>query len=221
MCRPDRDDRPGCAWGAVHTIDVLDDESTTVLLKAAAEGDEAAWKHLVARHSRLVWHVIWLVGARGSTAEDVYQTTWLRLLEHIDRIRDPERLGGWLARTARNEAIRQGVRSNRQRPFDPADLAAAAPAETVLGGSGRSAQDPSELATQSITLEGVWAALGQLGDDCRRLLGLLSVAPELTYREVADVLDRPIGWIGPTRRRCLDKLAAVPDVAVAIRSGGR
>lgn len=185
----------------------MTEPTTTELLTAAAAGDEAAWSGLVDRYSRLVWHVIWLVGARGAVAEDIYQTTWLRLVEYRDRIRDPERLAGWLARTARNEATRQGKLAARQRPVDEIDLLGLAPVIDLTA-----AKEPGHAVAEGDVLTRIWSALERLGDDCRKLLGLLATAPDLTYREVAEVLDRPIGWIGPTRRRCLDKLAAVPEV---------
>ena len=47
----------------------------------------------------LVWHVVRGFRLPNAVAEDMYQTTWLRLAEHLDRIRQPESLGGWLART--------------------------------------------------------------------------------------------------------------------------
>ncbi|HET6685932.1 MAG TPA: sigma-70 family RNA polymerase sigma factor, partial [Jiangellaceae bacterium] len=82
------------------------DPSTSDLVRDAAGGDQGAWNQLVDRYSRLVWAV-----ARGhrlahADSADVFQTTWLRLVEHLGRLRDPEQLAGWLSTTARHESLR-------------------------------------------------------------------------------------------------------------------
>ena len=79
------------------------DEETRGLVDAAAKGDRAAWDRLVERFSGLVWSVTRSLGLSGDDATEVSEATWLRLLEQIDRI-DPDRLGPWLADTARREA---------------------------------------------------------------------------------------------------------------------
>ena len=84
-----------------------DDEETRALVDAAAKGDQAAWDRLVQRFSGLVWSVIRSLGLSGDDARDVFQATWLCLVEQIDRIDDPGRLGAWLADTARREAARR------------------------------------------------------------------------------------------------------------------
>src|SRR5947209_3292668 len=92
--------RTAAAGGAVTDTEVGD------LVLAARQGDKASWEALVHRYSGLVWSV-----ARGyrlglADAADVFQTTWLRLVEHLGRISDPGQVGAWLATTARHEALR-------------------------------------------------------------------------------------------------------------------
>ena len=82
-------------------------------------GVVAAWNAIVDRFAGLVWGVARRHRLSASDAADVSQTTWLRLVEHIDRIQDPERVGGWLATTARHEALRVLRISNRELPSDP------------------------------------------------------------------------------------------------------
>src|SRR6266550_245386 len=98
----------------------MEPQGLTGLLEAAAGGDQDAWNTLVERYSRLVWAV-----ARGhrlsqADAADVTQATWLRLVEHLDGIKEPERLGAWLATTARREALRQIRRAGRDVPVGDA-----------------------------------------------------------------------------------------------------
>src|ERR1700745_2621456 len=75
------------------------------LVRRAAEGDQEAWEFLIDQYSRLIWSITVDFRLPESDAADVVQTTWLRLLEHIDRIEYPERIGSWLATPARAEVL--------------------------------------------------------------------------------------------------------------------
>ena len=76
------------------------------LMRRASNGDRQAWERLVDQYARLIWSITVDFKLVEGDAADVAQTTWLRLLEHIDRIEHPDRLGSWLAATARNECLR-------------------------------------------------------------------------------------------------------------------
>ena len=89
---------------------------------AAGAGDQAAWNAIVERFRGLVWATARAHRLSHADAADVAQTTWLRLVEHLDRIRDAERLGGWLATTARNECLRCIRLHGRELPSDEADV---------------------------------------------------------------------------------------------------
>ena len=113
------------------------------LVRAAGDGDQAAWNSIVERYGGLVWATVRAHRLNTVDGAEVVQTTWLRLVEHLDRIRDPERLGGWLATTARNECLRQIRHSAREVPSELADLerATAAPwikTSSPLSATGRS-----------------------------------------------------------------------------------
>ena len=84
-------------------LGVLD---VAALMRRASNGDHQAWERLVDQYARLIWSITVDFKLVESDAADVAQTTWLRLLEHIDRIEYPDRLGSWLAATARNECLR-------------------------------------------------------------------------------------------------------------------
>src|SRR3954451_4938556 len=76
------------------------------LVHAAADGDQEAWDALVDRFAGLVWSIARAHRLSATDAADVSQTTWLRLVEHLRPIRDPERGGAWIASTARHECLR-------------------------------------------------------------------------------------------------------------------
>src|ERR1043165_5351882 len=100
------------------------------LVGAAAEGDQAAWNGLVDRYNGLVWSVARSFRLPPADASDVVQTTWLRLVEHLRRLEDPERVGAWLATTARRESLRSLRHNSRQVP--PEELPGA-PTDAPLG----------------------------------------------------------------------------------------
>src|SRR4051812_7204185 len=88
------------------------------LVRAAAEGDQAAWNRLVDRYNGLVWSVARSFRLSPADASDVVQTSWLRLVEHLGRLQEPERVGSWLATTARRECLRTLRQSARQLPTE-------------------------------------------------------------------------------------------------------
>ncbi|MEJ7726060.1 MAG: sigma-70 family RNA polymerase sigma factor, partial [Actinomycetes bacterium] len=71
------------------------------LVDRALNGDEAAWNEIVDRYAGLVWSVVRGFRLDHAAASDVTQTVWLRLVPGMDTRRDPTRLAGWLATTAR------------------------------------------------------------------------------------------------------------------------
>lgn len=165
------------------------------LLARAAQGDQAAWDQLVARYGRLVWSIARSFRLDDATAGDVSQTVWLRLVEHCASIRDPDRLAGWLATTTRREALR--VLRNRRR-HQPSELPNTAADPT--------APLPDELLLDDELSRTVAVAFRQLPERCRQLLRLLTAVPRLDYQTISRVTDRPVGSIGPTRARCLQRL---------------
>jgi RNA polymerase sigma factor (sigma-70 family) len=171
------------------------------LVRRAAEGDHQAWECLVDQFARLIWSITVEFKLAENDAADVVQTTWLRLLEHIDRIKYPDRVGSWLAATARNECLRSlAVRKRVVLGHDEAELDHAAVAAAVSA----PAIDERLLADERDQV--VRDALSALPSRWQRLLEMLMADPPVPYTEISDQLGLPIGSIGPTRGRCLDRL---------------
>jgi len=169
------------------------------LVRAAADGDQAAWDALVKRFGGLVWSIARSHRLGTADAADVSQTAWLRLVENLGRIRDPERVGAWLASTCRNECLRVIRRSGRQVPTDigadidlEAEETAAPPVDAALLAGERDTE--------------LWRAFARISERCQVLLRLLITDPPPSYEEVGEILDMPVGSIGPTRARCLEHL---------------
>jgi RNA polymerase sigma factor (sigma-70 family) len=177
-------------------------EQTSVLVRAAATGDPRAWEDLVDAYIGLVWSTVRKYRLNESDANDVVQTTWLRLVQNIDRIDDPSRVAGWLATTAGREALRvisqqrRVVLTDDATVFDGRDQQDAAPDAYLLS-------DERDCVVREL--------FEQLAPRCRELLTMVLADPPLGYDVIADRLNMPIGSIGPTRGRCLKKLAALAE----------
>ena len=174
----------------------------TALAEAAARGDQHAWDRLVEQFGGLVWAVTRGHRLADAEAEDVFQVTWLRLVEHLDSIRNLEGLGAWLATTARNECLRTIRGAGRQIPTEDVGVAVAAGEAPVATGVLTAERDRA-----------LWEAFGQISDRCQRLLRLLMADPPPAYDAVSAALEMPIGSIGPTRARCLARLRANVEAA--------
>jgi RNA polymerase sigma factor (sigma-70 family) len=171
------------------------------LVRAASKGDQRAWEGLIGRFGGLVWSVARAHGLSRADAADVSQTAWLRLVEHLHRLRDPERVGTWLASTTRHEALRTLRLARRQLPVgDDAEL------DAGLERFGPPVDAPEAGALAAERSDLLWRAFAALPPRCQTLLRVLMADPPPSYQQVAVAMDMPIGSIGPTRGRCLNRL---------------
>jgi len=179
------------------------------LVSGALAGYEAAWAALVERLERVVWKSVNMMTFDREIRDDAFAATWLRLAERLDSIREPEKLPGWLATTACNE-VRQIVRQRARQPVGLGDAGSG----TATGASGSLLDtipgDPGEHATNLMAADDaleVRRAFAKLDEGCREIITVLVIAdPPLAYDEASTMLGRPIGSLGPTRKRCLDKM---------------
>lgn len=167
------------------------------VVRHAAEGDQRAWERLVELYGRLVWAMTREFRLAESDAADVVQTTWMRLLEHIDRLDHPERVGSWLAATARNECLRSLARHKRIVLVQD---------DVTLMSDLVSGPEVDERLLAEERAQAVHKAMSHLPGRWQRLLQLLMADPPVSYAEISDLLGIPIGSIGPTRGRCLEAL---------------
>jgi RNA polymerase sigma factor (sigma-70 family) len=164
------------------------------LVHLAAARDERAWNALFRRFDARVRAVARAHRLSPHDAEDVAQATWIGLMTHIGTVREPERVGAYVHTIARRESLRKlgGRRADALPEREPAAPREDEPEAQLL----RAERDGS--------LE---EALDALPLHQRRLMQLLLAEPELSYRDVAERLGIPIGSIGPTRARALERLA--------------
>jgi RNA polymerase sigma factor (sigma-70 family) len=173
----------------------------------AADGDKDAWDRLVYQYSRLIWSITREFKLVESDAADVAQTTWMRLIEHIDRIEHADRVGSWLAATARNECLRslaarkRLVLAHEDEPFD---------------GPAMHEPEIDEALLAAERAEVVRKAMTHLPRRWQRLMEMLMADPPASYTEISDELGLPVGSIGPTRGRCLARLRALLEASLSV-----
>jgi RNA polymerase sigma factor (sigma-70 family) len=182
------------------------------LVEAARRGDQRAWEELVELYMPLVLSVTRRYRLESVDAADVNQTLWLRLVEHLDDIREPERLAGWIATTVRNEALRLLASRKRTVIVDP---------QTGLGlepdlGAGPSVDEDLLRAERHQALR---EGLRQLRPTYRELLVLLSTDPPPSYDQISERLGIPRGSIGPTRARAVAELRSTAALRDLVGSG--
>lgn len=177
------------------------DVSVTELFRRAEAGDQAAWNALVDRYTRLLWSVARAYRLGDADAADVVQTSWLRLVEHFGRIDDPECLPGWLATTARREALRTLRRCGRELVADVEDSVLDIVDERPPPVDARLLAEERDVT--------LWRCFERLTIRCQVLLRALMGTPAPDYATVSAALGMKIGSIGPTRGRCLSQLRAL------------
>jgi RNA polymerase sigma factor (sigma-70 family) len=188
-----------------------DDPVVASLVTRARNGDRQAWDALVERYAPLTWSICRSHRLHAADAQDAAQNVWLKLVDHLDKIRDPAALPGWLATTTRREC-RRILRTARH----PCAAGHALAAGTIPDDHAQAAGQDLLAAERHAALR---EALGQLPPGCQQLIALLIHDPALSYAEISARLGVPAGSIGPSRRRCLDKLRRHPAITALINVG--
>ncbi len=182
------------------------------LLAACQSGDSSAWEVLIDRFERLVFAIAVREGLSREDAADVTQATFEALISALPLIETGTSVGAWLASVARRLAWRQRERRRRE------DAALRRDGHQLIVKAGQkwspwSAQhddfDAGGALPDDRALELYERLLG-MGEPCRTMLTSLYLDPKRpTYAEVAASTGRPVGSIGPTRARCLQRLRSL------------
>jgi RNA polymerase sigma factor (sigma-70 family) len=191
---------------------MLGDPTVVALVTAAVNGDQAAWNRLVERYAPLVWAICRRYDLSRPDIDDIGQSVWLKLVEHLPTLREPAAVPGWIATTTRNECLRV-LRSPRHSEY------VERLADYALASDGGYEELERELdgAKRRIALR---EAFAQLRPECRDLLSRLFADVGTSYREISAILGMKIGSIGPSRKRCLQDLRRAPALAALIEAAG-
>ena len=193
-----------------HPPDDIAVDSDATLVARCKNGDATAWEILVARYQRLVYAIVRRIGLDEHAAADVFQTVFLRLMEHLPRLTQLDRLQAWIVTTSKREALLQRKRGLRNVSMTRTDEDDNRTAEWDIADDALLPEDAlAELQAQNQ----VKHAMAQLDARCRDLLTLLYANEDdkIAYDEVAARLGMPVGSVGPTRARCLGKLRKLVD----------
>ena len=171
-------------------------DSVACLLERIRRGDAAAWDEIVRRYGKLVATTVRSFRLQEADALDAVQMTWLRLAENTHRIQFPERLGGWLATTARRECLHI-LRQAKPAP-GLVDITPDTVADPAVG--------PEQHVIDADTVQTLRRLVAELPPRRRMLLRMLFTDHPRSYAEVARTAGIPPGGIGPTRARALRQL---------------
>jgi len=167
-----------------------DDAVVINLVACARGGDTQAWDALVERYTPLIWSICRKYRLGRDDADDVRQSVWLHLVDQLDKIRQPAALPGWLATTTRRECGR-----------------------LVRAAHGPHAVIYELDAERHAALREAFTHLPPAG---QQLIAMLVADPPVPYAEISATLGIPVGSIGPTRSRCLDRMRRHPAIAALI-----
>ncbi|WP_260857332.1 RNA polymerase sigma factor [Microbacterium sp. 1.5R] len=173
------------------------------------DGDSRAMDDLVRLMTPVLWHVVRAYGLERTLAEDVVQTTWMRLVRGAHSITESRAVAAWLTTTARREAWRAGKAHARVDTTETDALDTLLPEQV-------SAEERAATGDESRRL---WGAVRRLTDRCQRLLRVIAFDDRPDYARLAADLAMPVGSIGPTRQRCLAKLRALLDTPTTRAEG--
>lgn len=157
-------------------------------------GDRERIAEVVTLLNPLLWRTARSQGTDPETASDVVQIAWMKLVEHADRLEDPQALLQWLLVTVRRECWRRTARTRREIPTE---IDADTPTLEL------SPEAQAELSDQQHVL---WKHIEELSPRCRVLLQVIAFADKPDYAAISAALGMPVGSIGPTRGRCLNSL---------------
>jgi RNA polymerase sigma factor (sigma-70 family) len=190
---PDQAARIPTADAGLKAMDVIE------LVARARDGERRALSTLLERYLPLTRAVARGYRLNDADIEDVGQTVCLRLIEHLDRIREAGALPAWVNTTARHESLRLARSHRRTIPVDPLNEAKR---DTIT-------DDHNDLDANLLRAEQARAlrdGLAHLPQRQRDLLLLLMDDQPRSYREIGQLLAMPIGSIGPTRARGVARL---------------
>jgi RNA polymerase sigma factor (sigma-70 family) len=187
--------------------------SVTDLVTRAGNGDQQAWDALVERYAPLIWSICRRHQLSAADAGDVSQSVWLRLVDQLDKIRDPAALPGWLATTTRRECRQVLSAARGTRP-----VAYLLDVESLPDERARTAEQEVLEAERHAALREAFSALDPAS---QQLVALLIQDPPVPYAEISATLGIAVGSIGPYRGRCLEKLRRHPAIAALIDAESR
>ena len=200
MSRRLRSSSPRRAESKTTTPGSVQNPTPESLVARCLAHDEAAWAELVRRYANLIYATILRVQLPEHDVEEAFQSSIVAIHQQLPRLREPDRLVSWIVGIAHRQAINRIRARTRDLTVGDVDL------------DTRVADDelPDTERLRLVEIHNVREAIAGLSDRCRSLLqSLFFEHPAPDYETISSRDRIPIGSIGPTRARCLDKLRAL------------
>ncbi|HET7746883.1 MAG TPA: sigma-70 family RNA polymerase sigma factor [Vicinamibacteria bacterium] len=162
-------------------------DNDTDLVQRCRAGDEAAWRDLVARHTRRVFGIAYRFVGRVDEAEDLTQEIFVKVYQGLERFRPAEgAFATWLSTLARNHAIDE-YRRRRQEKLRRVD-------DAVMEAMPSHAESAVDSLDRMDRVRLVRRGLKALPKDLREPLVLCDLQG-LAYDEIAGILNVPLGTV--------------------------
>jgi len=176
----------------VDVADLSDDE----LIHRCRLGDASAWELLVGRYSALVYSIPRRYGLPTGDCDDVHQAVFAALVTGIGSIQRTTALPKWLMTSAHRECWRISRARSRTVNTDTDFVSVSDPHDSTVA-----EVEQAEL---------VRLGLAELGGKCQQLLQMcFGELAEPDYQTISRLLGVPMGSIGPSKQRCMAKLAEI------------
>ncbi|MEW1951843.1 sigma-70 family RNA polymerase sigma factor [Terrabacter sp. NPDC080008] len=161
---------------------------------AYRDGDRERLSELVDLVTPVLWNAARSQGGTAAACEDAVQTAFLQLVDRAESIQEPAAVLGWLVVVVKREVWRLARGSRREVGVEEVPEA---PDQQL---------DPETLSILSERQRVLWKHVTGLSPRCRELIRVIAFADRPDYAAIAESLGMPVGSIGPTRGRCLQKL---------------
>jgi RNA polymerase sigma factor (sigma-70 family) len=160
-------------------------------------GERERLAELVELVTPVLWNAARSQGAQPGTCEDAVQTAFLQLVDRADAIKEPAAVLGWLVVVVKREVWRLSRGARREFGVE----------EVPEGPSQQLDPEAQSILTERQRL--LWQHISTLTPRCQELIRVIAFADRPDYAAIAESLGMPVGSIGPTRGRCLQKLRTV------------
>ncbi|MEO7449244.1 MAG: sigma-70 family RNA polymerase sigma factor [Humibacillus sp.] len=168
-----------------------------IAFAAYRAGERERLSELVDIVTPVLWSAARSQGAAAPMCEDAVQTAFVQLVDRAEAIKEPAAVLGWLVVVVKREVWRLSRGSRREFGVDEVPEA---PSQQL---------DPEAQSILTERQRVLWGHISTLTPRCQELLRVIAFADRPDYAAIADSLGMPVGSIGPTRGRCLQKLRTV------------
>jgi RNA polymerase sigma-70 factor, ECF subfamily len=165
----------------------------TTLLARAQDGDSLAIERLIELYQDTIYSMAVSFTKNPHQAEDLAQEAWIRILRGLPNFRRDSKFSTWIYRVTMNTFLNANRSAKRE--------------QEVVGSLRADEEQTSDEGERVETALDVQEAMRSIPADFRSVV-LLRYVADLSYKEVASVLELPLGTVQSRLRRALDKLGS-------------